>query len=300
MKYKTFSLAMTTMSLLAISCSSGFKRPESIEEKMARFKAKSIGQNFTPGYKVANVGFTKTKTRGRGPASVEKKDTGETNISNKRLYFLSLHNQYQQLKQYIGSDSAPTLNICPRFHTSLLKYKETYGDQPYKNKVYTPNFTVTQLGDVDYSAKYPELYLPVTKEGKTPTVKDMISKTPTAKVEEVVKEALKVHMSKTYTELKELCEYGSSDNYYVYENLLTHIQRTDEGWPASNDNMDVLLKTTLVGNMALIRSLDYQSKAEASRGIASVNNQVYYDDEVLDRMNADWSKDYFDSMVSNR
>ncbi len=299
MKHKTLSLAMTTMSLLAISCSSGFKRPESIEEKMARFKAKNIGQNFTPSYKVANVDFTK-KARGRGPASVGKKNTGESNISNKRLYFLSLHNQYQQLKQYVSSDSAPTLNICPRFHTSLVKYKETYGDQPYKTKVYSPKFTVSQLGDADYSAKYPELYLPVSKDGKTPTVMDMVSKTENKKVEEVVKEAIKVHLSKTYIELKELCDYGSSDNYYVYENLLTHIQRKDEGWPASNDNMTVLLKTTLVGNMALIRSLEYQSKAEASRGIASVNNEVYYDDEVLDRMNADWSKDYFDSMVSNR
>ena len=64
--------------------------------------------------------------------------------------------------------------------------------------------------------------------------------------------------------------------------------------------MTVLLKTTLVGNMALIRSLESQSRKKASREIASVNNQVFYDDEVLSRMNADWSKDYFDSMVSNR
>lgn len=299
MNTKSLSLALTTVSLLAISCSSGFKRPESIEDKMARFKAKNLGQNFTPGYQVADVGF-ESKKRGRGPASVSKKNTGESNISNKRLYFLSLHNQYQQLKQYVNTDSAPTLSICPRFHTSLLKYKETYGDTPYQSKVYTSKFTKEQLADKSYSAKYPELYLPVTKDAVTPTVMDMLAKTPETKVESVVVNALQVHLSKTYNELKELCDYGSSDNYYVYENLLTHIQRKDEGWPANNDNMNILLKTTLVGNMALIRSLEGQSKQKASRGIASVNNQVFYDDEVLDRMNADWSKDYFDSMVSNR
>lgn len=300
MNKKSFSIAMTAMSLMAISCSSGFKKPESIEDKMARFKAKNIGQNSTPGYQVANLDFS-SKKRGRGPASVQSTvKTGESNISNKRLYFLSLHNQYQQLKQYVGIDTAPTLSICPRFHTSLLKYKEAYGDTPYQSKVYEPKMTVTQMSDQNYSAKYPELYLPVTKDSTTPTVMDIVSKTPEKGIEPVVKQALQIHLSKTYNELKELCDYGSSDNYYVYENLLTHIQRKDEGWPASSENMTILLKTTLVGNMALIRSLEGQSKRQASRGIASVNTQVYYDDEVLVRMNADWSKDYFDSMVSNR
>ena len=228
MNTKSLSLALTTVSLLAISCSSGFKRPESIADKMVRFKAKNIGQNFTPSYQVADVQF-QSKRRGRAPASVIKSNTGKKNISNKRLYFLSLHNQYQQLKQYVGTDSAPTLSICPRFHTSLLKYKDTYGSTPYQSKVYTSKYTKDQLVDKNYSAKYPELYLPVTKDAVTPTVMDILAKNSKKQVENVVQNALQIHLSKTYNELKELCEFGSSDNYYVYENLLTHIQRKDEG-----------------------------------------------------------------------
>ncbi|MCO4793503.1 MAG: hypothetical protein KC493_07320 [Bacteriovoracaceae bacterium] len=298
MNLKTISLGITALSLLAVSCSSGFRRPESIEDKMSRFKAKNLGQNETPTYQVSNVNFA---NNGRGPASVavEKKST-DTSISNKRLYFLSLHNQYQQLKQFVDGDSAPTLTVCPRFHTSLLKYKEAYGDSPYNGKNYTPIFNSASVDNNEYASKFPELYLPVTKDSLTPTVKDMVSKVKGNKIEETVKSAMQIHLSKTFGELKELCDYGSSDNYYIYENLLTHIQR-EEGFSPSNSSMTVLLKTTLVGNMALIKSLNQQSTKKASRGIASTPTaKVHYDDEVLGRMNASWSKAYFDSMVESR
>ena len=105
------------------SCASHYRRPESIQDKMARFKAKEDGVNKVPDY------FTPAKnmlkSHGRTPASKKAQKDLSLSYNNKKLYFLTLYGQYVNLQAY-SKHSAPEINICPNFHTAYIKYKEIF------------------------------------------------------------------------------------------------------------------------------------------------------------------------------
>jgi hypothetical protein len=156
------------------------------------------------------------------------------------------------------------------------------------------------LTDDIYVAIRPELLLPLTKNETSPKVIDIIRNSGHSMndfaINELVHKALDIHLAKTYSEIQELCEYGSSDNYYIYENLITHIKNNN--FDASTHNMNILLKTTIFSNIALITSLNKEQSAKAGgRAIASVpteNNKYAYSSEVMARLNVNWANQYFD------
>jgi hypothetical protein len=284
--------------------------PESYQQKMARYTPKAVGKNQVPEITTADIKFT-TKTpdqvkASRAPASPPEspsanEDGKDFNPTNKKLYFLSLYTEYESLKKFSPEFVGPEVTICPNFHTSLLRHNEKYsgtiGSTVPKNKKFSYDFT--KFSDEFYVTGRPELLLPLAKDEVTPKVIDVIrsSREPLNDfaINEMVHKALVIHLAKTYSEIRELCEYGVSDNYYIYENLITHIKNNK--FEADSKNMNTLLKTTIFSNIALMTSLEAHAGSNAGgRSIASVsdNKKSNYATEVMARLNVNWASQYFD------
>lgn len=303
MKQKKYSslLLVTISSASLLSACAG---PETYQDKMSRYEAKTINKSQVPEIKTATIQFKSVEKIGRIPASAPETPNNtnapkEINTTNKKLYFLELYSSYQSLKNYSLDFSAPTLSICPNFHTGMLQHNESYSNMikstSMKNKY---SYDSTKFKDDSYIAARPELLLPLSETETTPKVVDVVKSSKEVMSEEMVSElvqkAIDIHLSKTYSELKELCEYGSSDNYYIYENLVTHIKNNK--FEASERNMNVLLKTTIFSNMAIITSLDKTHQQKAGRSIASVvpaNKKSGYATEVITRLNVSWANQYY-------
>jgi hypothetical protein len=313
MKKINSSLVVYTLSLASLVSCAGV---ESYEDKMTRYTPKVTGKNQVPEFKTDSFQFIAKKTTGRGPASAIKAEqvvSEENTLSNKKLYFLTLFGQYESMKKYSYNFAAPNVNICPHFHTSLLEHK---GRNPVGFKSQIPgksdrkfSYDKTRLNDADYVAARAELALPLSKDGVTPKVIDILRTEKDgmneSRMNELVHEALDIHLSKTYSEIRELCEYGVSDNYYIYENLITHIKNSE--FSAATTNMNTLLKTTLFSNLALVTTLE-KIEVAPMRSIASVEEKVSkqkdftapYANEVMTRLNVEWAKEYFDHLKTSR
>lgn len=308
----------TTLSTIIISSCAG---PESYQQKMARYEPKGISKNQVPEIKITNFKFksednSSTRKISRAPASTlsdnqvqtQNQNSKEvTSSTNKKLYFLALYSEYETLKNYSHNFSVPEISICPNFHTGLLRYNDK---MIYKTKSHLPlnkKFTYDEkkYHDETYVATRPELLLPLSKEETTPKVIDVIKSYKGSinemTVNELVHKAIDIHLSKTYSEIKELCEHGASDNYYIYENLITHIKNNN--FEADDKNMNILLKTTIFANIALMTSLEknYGTKIQG-RSIASVEEEkkMTYTSEVIARLNVAWAKQYFDYLQQSK
>ena len=131
---------------------------------------------------------------------------------------MTLNEQYLQLGSLLKLESK-LKNKCPHFHALNLKVvkkhihhelKETSeipGQSHYKNALNFPAF-------------YPELSLPLDERKLTPTVYEKAkAQKDNFNFKDSLTRALKIHHRKTASELVELCETGTSDNYFIFENL---------------------------------------------------------------------------------
>ncbi len=303
-KYLKSLSTIAGLSCLFTSCASMYRPSESIADKINRYESRHDNVNPVPGYAALSGEFAKNS--GRGPASAQsssKVDYGLGNYSNKRLYFLTLLDQYQSLKNLGSEQVAPEINICPSFHTSMTNHKEKvkskYGYKSNYKKYKVSASVVNMINDPQVLALYPEMSLPVTNQNVRPRVIDIVrnKKLGTSEIEEVVSKAINVHLSKTYKELSELCETGASNNYYIYENLLTHV-RTKGSLDKDTQGVDILLRTTLFSNRVLMTSL--KSKKTKGRGIASTKKETVYKKELSQRMGTQWTYKYFERIKELR
>lgn len=308
MKKNTLVLMTLSLTVLA-SCAS----PESYQTKMSRYTPKQFGVNQVPDITTAGFKFTSPKGA-RTPASAEKAtsvemtSSDEATLSNKKLYFLTLFGQYENMKTYASDFNAPSVSVCPHFHNSLLEHN---GRKPagFASKMPATNtkkfsYDSSKFNDESYVALHPELSLPLAKDEVTPKVIDIFrsqAKTMNeSKMNELVHTALDIHLSKTYAEVRELCEFGVSDNYYIYENLITHIKNSS--FAPAEKNMNTLLRTTVFSNIALVTSLN-KIQPTAMRSIASVSKKdtsVPYSNEVMTRLNVEWAREYYDHLRSSK
>lgn len=311
MKKNTCVFMTLTFSVVLASCAG----PESYYEKMSRYSPQpAIGKNMVPAIDSQGFKFKAQSTRApasaAGVTSVGQIPNDEQSLSNKKLYFLTLVGQYDSMKKYAQDFDAPTVNICPQFHTSLLEHKSrkpssTLGAISYKDhKKFI--YDASKFNDAHYVAMRPELALPLAKDEVTPKVVDIFrsknGKMTDDKMNEVIHEALDIHLAKTYSEIRELCEFGVSNNYYIYENLITHIKNSD--FLPAEKNMNTLLKTTIFSNIALVTSLD-KIQASPMRSIASVTPKMKetsapYTNEVMSRLSVEWAREYFDYLKTSK
>jgi len=268
-------------------CAGSYRRPESIESKMARFQPHNNNPNKVPEIEVSPSLDVKSNPR-RGPASVEAPVEVEL-PSNKRLYFVTLYGQYRTLSQFIEGEKAPELAHCPSFHNTLLGYKE--GLPPAPKKLLSIGERYISLTP-DKVATYPELSLPMTMDSTKPRLYDIVKGQP-ENAPKLISHALKLHMAKTYKELEELCDSGTSENYYNYENLTTHIRREGGAFSPGRSSLKSLLKTTVFSNMSIIKSLE--STVKRGRMPASATGALLenYESGMIKSLGIEWSQAYF-------
>lgn len=287
---------ITLTAILASSCATG----ENYQSKMDRYSPRTAEKNIVPDINAKYFSFKEAKTR--APAQESKlngsQSEGEISFTNKKLYFLTMLDQYETLKSLVPNTNAPSISLCPNFHTGLLNHNEKFGKKSTAGQ-FQYNYSMSEIGKDEYVDQHPELYLPLTKESKTPRIVDIARNKKELSKEELssmVTEAVNIHLSKTYYELNELCEYGTSDNYYIYENMITHTKTNS--FKPSNANLNVLLKTTVFSNLALINSISRQVPKTSGRSIASVKptSENTYSQELFGKMNAVWAKDYFTTL----
>ena len=272
------------------SCASGYKRPESFVEKMRRYRAK-ISSNSVPMLTVNTRQFGEKKYTSRQPASrphPELKKTSSLNFSdkdgehihftNKRLYFLSLLNQYLNFQQFLLKKKSPTINSCPGLHSTFLEHK--------KNRP-----PISQAIPTGIQPKGVLLSLPLSHNSRSETLKDIKAD------QYFLQKALSIHTEKIYSELVELCQYGSSDNYYAYENLMTHIKRHPQKFSPTPQNLQILLKTTIFANKVILSTLKEQLTPDISRGPASLQSSGNpWLKKTMKKNNLNWFERYIHSV----
>jgi len=281
---KIFLLGITT--IYAISCAN--YRPESFEDKMGRFSAKDSNPNIVPHL---TLPFNAQKTR--QPASVQNQTNKKKNVStdgefsNKKLYFLELFNQYYQMAGMTPS-TMPEIKSCPHFHSGIL---EQFGTYPVvkkdlgilsKNELSKPENQQVR----DFLAQ-----LPVHSDGPQPTVSEELKKNPKADSYTTQVKAIDVHVTKLHNEISELCQSGTSDNYYIFENLVTYIQSNKI--EATEKGLAILLRTTVFSNSIILGQFKKVAEKGSSRMPASsITNR--YTPQVLKRLDSEWAINFLE------
>jgi hypothetical protein len=320
------NLVVFTCFLGLLGCASNYRPPETAEEAMSRMRPNQKTTNLVPQIPQGNSVVTSMWTpaqqqqhSGRLPASVatqapELSRTSELgpmeldqdllNHSNKRLYFMTLHGQYEALRQMHlsthGKDQGQVRH-CPHFHSQLVGRSEL--QRPVmaswsSAKVYTEQMIEELKRDESALVWHPELTLSLSAKELTPRVLDMIRTDSRQSVQEQVahhlSKAMAIHLEKTQTELTELCQTGASENYYIFENLVGHQKRI--GKQATSETFYVLLKSSVVFNHAIISALG--SQKTAGRSPASAQQTVQFEHathahHILERLEGAWAQDYF-------
>jgi len=289
------SMAYTILLALLVSCSS-YRAPESFDDKMDRFQAKMQGQNQVPKFTISNksaqVAMSKTAAA-RNPASIQSNIKSESKYSNKRLYFLSLYFEYESMRK-LTSQTTKDIKICPHFHSGIVENR-SYLNEIQKSSSHTAwmkelaekaTQAITNDGDVALQ-EFPILSLPINNTVESATVYDTYQK----KHDSLVKlfdDAILLHANNTHSELEELCEYGTSDNYFIYENLVTYSQNNK--LVPSQQSFEVLLRTTLVSNFFLEKAI--LGQYDKGRGPASQSGSNPYLYPGLGRLDATWAMEY--------
>jgi len=282
-------LLLITLIISSYSCST-YRPPEAFEAKMNRFSANSEEKNIVPELYTQPLLLEK----GRAPASINPNKYKPLNYSNKILYFMGLHGQYNAMRTY-ASASTPIVKSCPHFHSTLL------GE---KNKKDTVEFIspkgaeIKKISNLYRNAKnnpglFPELHLPMEKNNLKNTIFSNIKND--KKIEEIpyqIQTAINLHLEKTYGELSELCSTGTSANYFIYENL-TRLQKSKK-FDKNEQTLKAFFKTTVISNMAILSSLQDWKQHEKTPEL----NQISF--ELIKRLNGTWVGMYLSKLVQER
>ena len=158
------------------------------------------------------------KAAGRAPASMEVSEV-EGGKSPRRVYFTALYHQYLTLSNHLGQEA--NLASCPQFHH----------DKVETDAVAIPKMSIFKNLKVEKSDKgfFPELAF-----SKKFSIKD--------------------HTDSIREEIAVLCEEGVSDNYYKFDNLITHYA-TKKSFHMQSDSMKSVLKIPVFANYYLLKML---------------------------------------------
>lgn len=153
----------------------------------------------------------------REPASLEIEDVNGK--SPRRVYFSALYHQYLTLAQHIGK--TPDLKFCPQFHHDKVETD---------NSVF-PKVVVYQSSNVDAEGRD---YFPELAFNKKFSLRDY---------HKVIR-----------AELDVLCDEGQSDNYYKFDNLVTHYSQK-KSFHQNPKAMASVLKIPVFANFYLVKML---------------------------------------------
>ncbi|WPU63781.1 hypothetical protein [Peredibacter starrii] len=154
----------------------------------------------------------------RAPASLELET--EEQPSPRRVYFSALYQQYLTLGQHLNKKS--DIQFCPAFHHDKIQTDSTI----------VPKVTIYPASQIDEEGKefFPELAF-----NKKFSLRDYHG---------VIK-----------GELETLCEEGVSDNYFKFDNLVTHYAGK-KSFHTKPEAMKSVLKIPVFANFYLVKMLE--------------------------------------------
>jgi hypothetical protein len=158
----------------------------------------------------------------RSPASAPVIEA-EEGKSARRVYFSSLYHQYLTIGAYLNQTNS--LEFCPQFHHDKIE----------TDAYLVPKVSFTKESSIDAEGKnfFPELAF----NRKFP---------------------LKNYHESLREELNILCEEGLSDNYYKFDNLITHYAN-NKSFHMKPNAMASVLKIPVFANFYLLKMLQGQS-----------------------------------------
>ena len=222
--------------------------------------------------------------KGRFPASTQTFDQFK-NTKNKELYFMATYAQYNEYLK-LGFFPKKPLKYCPHLHETFLNIKKTPSVHLSSDKTLA-SYNINSVNEGP--GLFPELHLPIELNSPHPNVLDSWRETkgPTPPL----KQGINIAIQKLENELHELCETGSSDNYFIVENLVSYMGRSNSS--DREKTIKRLLKTSLFVNFSIINAL-------AKRNKLSVDKQYgIYHTELLQRLNTSWAIVYFQRLNEN-
>lgn len=157
------------------------------------------------------------KNAARIPASLEVSEI--EGKSPRRVYFTALYHQYLSLGHHLN---VPTdLNSCPQFHHDKIE----------TDSVITPSFAIFKRTGMTKASKefFPEL---------------AFNK----------KFSLEDHLEEMHAEIETLCEEGVSDNFFKFDNLVTHYA-SKKSFHSRPDSMKSVLKIPVFANYYLLKMI---------------------------------------------
>ena len=290
-------LHYTWITSILLGCASSYKRPGSIESEMVRFQSKRRNQHHLPKIKTVHFQYAS-----RGISSIPDitLDANNKSIkhSNKQLYFLTLYLQYKEFTAYT-QNKVEDISFCPQFHTTFLKHKGKDFRNLQAKRLYRPTFNRSNLD----AASYPELSL-LTADNLS--VEDQIKNNPKRDIAQIVLAGIESHRKNIYEELLELCEYGRSEHYYAYENLIGNRDRETALMP-NNAGVEILFKIAPFANNLILDSLRFSSKKWGRRIASNKNMALLYKTKanpyykaIVQRIGTPWMKDYLKQVAEQR
>lgn len=152
----------------------------------------------------------------RSPASLSGVEDGK---SPRRVYFSALYHQYLTLGNHLGE--VTQLNSCPQFHHDKIE----------TDSLIIPKFALFKANKLVAEERE---FFPETVFNKSFSLLD--------------------HYHSINAEVATLCEEGVSDNYYKFDNLVTHYA-TKASFHRRPDSMRSILKIPVFANYYLLKML---------------------------------------------
>ena len=248
---------------------------------MTRFSDKS----YVEENKVPKIVTLPVVLQNRTIASIAPIKDKKDHYNNKQLYFYSINHQLHKIAELLKINKVSTADRCPYFHSINKTVVDSYAKSLIDDKNLIPS-NKRYLKSTQQPAFFPELHLPLSENKNGKTVFDYAKQeTGNFDYQGSLKKALAIHLKKTQKEVIELCDTGSSSNYYIYENLVT-LANTSPLTP-NKTNLETILKITIFTNQFLINSLEEKKKTPLI-------------DPALSRVGSTWFSNYVSTIISKR
>lgn len=262
------NIVLFQLSLTLLSCSTG----ETFDQKTKRYSARGTDKETQ---------ILVLKPSEYAPLQLRKIASQESENhlfpQVKNSYFATLYIQTIELEELLNpTHKISQLNTCPQFHTSLLKLKKSVGLKA----------SVSQLNLDHVNHDLAIIKAIYSFKEQSPVSKDHYKNnlTLSGKLNEYYLEQIK--------EINEMCENGNSNQYYKFENLLSHIR--SNGFEPSTKNINILEKSNLYQNDLIINVL---KNSYIKREISSIQNSepnLEWRKKIVrstfQKMNAEWAR----------
>jgi hypothetical protein len=262
--------------LLNVSCSSG-----SLVTVAGLERVSIVQKNYQePQFYIKPLGPESNVNRSIASNQTENR---YSSLSLKQMYFLSLWQQAIIVDKFLGTQT--DLSYCPQFHNDIL----VFGKQIHQEtKIATAELDYSSIAkDTNQVVFHPILSLPY--EGVDLYSYLVHSGQWHAGHEHAIK-SLTNYQKQNQTEIKSLCESGTSPDYYIMQNLVTYYS-TDKKFINSTEGLKSILKVNPISNMLIINEL---TSSHTFYSLSAIQ------EALISKLNVPWFKNYLYELTSMR